>query len=59
MGPTKFTLRFTMDNAAFDDDYATEASQIIHRVARHVAEYHTGGNVADSNGNKIGSWKLR
>ena len=60
MGVT-FTMKFDMDNAAFDDgdDYATHAANMLVHVAHRVRQYKTGGTIVDVNGNKIGSWKLR
>jgi hypothetical protein len=57
--PAKFTCQFTMDNAAFDEDYGTAAQGVLEAVAEKVGSYRTGGKIRDVNGNTIGSWKIR
>ena len=58
---TKFTLSFTMDNAAFHDpdgSYGDETYRILTDVARK-ARTKTGGVILDVNGNKVGRWSIR
>jgi hypothetical protein len=63
--PAKFTCQFTTDNDAFYDDdgniadYSTLVANQIDEVSAKVRAGRTGGAVMDTNGNKIGSWKLR
>jgi len=59
--PTKFTMSFTMDNAAFHDpegSYGDECKRILEMVAIR-ARVHTGGKILDVNGNSIGYWRVR
>jgi hypothetical protein len=53
-----FTMQFDMDNAAFDDDPATEAARIIEEVASLIKEGAESGECRDINGNFIGNWRM-
>lgn len=52
----KLTLSFNMDNAAFADDPASEASDILQAVATQIREGLSDGLCVDVNGNKVGNW---
>lgn len=53
-----FTLSFTMDNAAFEDEPATESARILRDIAEKVEAGHGGGKIRDINGNSIGTWSV-
>ena len=60
-----FTLKFDMDNAAFDDDVVCEFDRVLDRLKKSFrATYNSepgsllSGNVRDTNGNTIGEWTL-
>lgn len=52
-----FTLKFSTDNAAFEDREA-ECVRILSAVARSVGSGKTGGRIMDANGNIVGEWSL-
>lgn len=52
----KLTLSFDMDNATFDDEPASEASDILLAVAAQIREGLSDGLCVDVNGNTVGSW---
>ncbi|MET3996018.1 hypothetical protein ABID65_007690 [Bradyrhizobium sp. S3.9.2] len=55
----KFKLEFTADNAAFDDQPATEIARILRKVADVVVQNgDLDGIVVDMNGNVVGSYSL-
>jgi len=57
----RFTLSFTMDNAAFHDpdgSYGDECERILMDVARK-SRTKTGGKILDVNGNTVGKWAVR
>ena len=54
-----FSLQIHMDNAAFDDEPATEAKRIINQVANRVGQGETEGKVWDINGNTVGSFAIK
>lgn len=61
-------IKFSTDGAAFQDEYADEATNDIYtrnevvRILRGIAaniEYgYDDGSIMDINGNKIGEWSL-
>ena len=54
---TGFTLRFSLDNAAFvGDPKSPEIDTILRGVADRAGDGQTGGVVYDSNGNRVGAW---
>lgn len=54
-----FTLKFTTDNAAFEDlDRDEMCAAILRSVATKILSGYESGPVMDTNGNKIGTWKL-
>lgn len=55
---TRFTLKFSMDNAAFDGDPAPELLRILARVSVAVADGETELPVLDVNGNVVGTWAI-
>ena len=51
------TVKFNMDNAAFDDEgIATEASRILHEIAKKVEAGSEGTPIKDINRNNVGEW---
>jgi hypothetical protein len=54
----KCKIEFDMDNAAFDDYPASEAGQILYKIAGKMAVGETDGPVTDINGNIIGQWAV-
>lgn len=58
---SQFRMEFKHDNAAFgesEEERASEVAEILHDVAYQVREGFIDGPIRDSNGNKVGSWKL-
>ena len=61
----KFTLEIFMENAAFDEDPASEISSALNNlkkafeVAPELLVKDNGGRIRDSNGNTVGRWKVR
>ena len=58
---TRFTLCVRMDNAAFEDD-PSELSRILRMLADRFQNFGScreDGNVADYNGNRVGSYSFR
>jgi hypothetical protein len=54
----EFTLRFDMENNAFEDCDAVEAKRILLVVADAVANGGQKGFINDINGNKVGYWEI-
>ena len=52
-------IEFDMDNAAFDDDFPREVSQVLGKIAAQFSDGAGHGPVYDSNGNRIGDWKVQ
>jgi hypothetical protein len=57
-----FELKFATDNAAFDDDEATdEIARILRNLANRIRHPHcepgSRGFIFDVNGNPIGEWR--
>lgn len=46
------------DNAAFEDEPASEIARILRKVARAVERGDELGLLVDSNGNTVGSWRV-
>lgn len=61
----KFEVEFACDNAAFDNDLASEISRILRRLADKVEEGELTvlagkyRDIKDVNGNKVGTWRLK
>ncbi|MCK5606938.1 hypothetical protein KAR91_33860 [Candidatus Pacearchaeota archaeon] len=54
-----FKLEINCDNAAFEDSgICNELKWITDRVGKRLANRETTGNIYDSNGNKVGTFKL-
>ena len=54
-----FTLEINCDNAAFEDNgIDSELKWIADRIGQRIADRENEGNVYDSNGNKVGTFKL-
>lgn len=59
----KFKLTIDMDNAAFEPEESAEVSKILTDLAEYFSELPavdltTRGNVYDTNGNRVGEWKV-
>lgn len=55
----KFVMEFNMDSAAFDDNMATEIGTILRAVAADCeVNASTGGSIRDTNGNRIGEFRI-
>lgn len=58
----RFVAEFSCDNAAFDEGMATEIGRILRDVAQRVerGDFHEGdgGAIHDSNGNRVGNWRI-
>ena len=52
-----FKIEFETTNSAFDDP-ADEIAAILALIASRLTGGETEGLIKDSNGNRIGSWKL-
>lgn len=46
------------DNAAFEEEPASELARCLRAVADAVADGDTSGSVRDINGNTVGSWAV-
>lgn len=55
---SRLKIEFYTDNAAFEDDlFTSEVVSILNRIANDIDSGNTeGGNIRDSNGNKIGEF---
>lgn len=55
-----FSLIFDTTNAAFEDGNggANECAAILRAVADSLDGGNTGGRARDTNGNKVGEWRL-
>ena len=53
----KFTLEFKMD-AGFDENPEFEIIKILSRISARLEDGQTFGNIADINGNVIGTWEI-
>jgi hypothetical protein len=52
----EFTVTLTCDNDAFADDLRGETARILRRLADSVENGYDAGNLADVNGNTVGSF---
>lgn len=58
---TTLRINIDLDRAAFDgslDDAAAETARILAIVATAIGEWCAAGELADGNGNTVGSWTL-
>ena len=53
-----FTCEIRMDNAAFDDEPATELARIVKLVATAIEQGHIAYTCYDINGNTVGHWAV-
>lgn len=51
-------IEFKTDNAAFDDNPATEASRILHEIAERIERGSKEDSIRDHNGNQIGHYEM-
>jgi len=54
----EFVVRFSVENAAFDLDRASEIAYCLGEVQRMISLGYERGKVVDSNGNVIGEFGL-
>lgn len=52
-------IKIEMDNAAFEDQPATELGRILRELAAHIEDGGEGKFLMDLNGNKVGVFMLR
>ena len=55
----RFTMTFKMDNAAFEDEPATEAARLLLQAAEAVEDGYEDGACVDINGNRVGQWEVK
>jgi len=54
------TIKVNCDNAAFEDDMRGELKRILDQVVAHVVtNQRTEANLYDTNGNKVGTVKVK
>ena len=51
-------IRINLDNAAMQDNIEYELKRIGENIASDVADGETGGNIRDSNGNRVGHFEV-
>ncbi len=57
----KLKIEIAMDNAAFGDnpsDRGAEIRQVLQSIPTRVEFGYTEGNLRDTNGNTVGTWKI-
>lgn len=54
-----FTMSILTDNAAFDDEPATEIARILQVVATRMLAGYTEGACMDINGNRVGEYGVQ
>lgn len=54
----QLTIKVNLDNAAFQDNQA-ELSEVVLRQVPHNPTSGDSGTLRDSNGNTVGSWKVK
>lgn len=62
MPAKRITVQFTTETAAFDDRPASEAARIFRDLAGKIERGDHeiyGGNLYDSNGNRVGHWVIK
>lgn len=52
-------VNFATDNAAFDDEPASEIARILRDVAGKIEAGQFENVIRDLNGNKIGNWLIK
>jgi len=54
-----FTVKFSIDNATFQEGYGGEETiRILEKIAEQVLNGSNGSKIMDINGNTIGSWSV-
>jgi hypothetical protein len=54
----EFVVKFSVTNAAFDDDRMAAVAEVLSKVQAAVRQGREHGLLFDSNGNRIGSFGL-
>lgn len=54
----RFRLNVESENAAMVDDAAGEVARMLREVATRVEDGAEAGALLDSNGNRVGGWRL-
>ena len=54
----ELVIRINLDNAAFHENMESELKRIGENMASDVADGETGGNIRDSNGNRVGHFEV-
>lgn len=54
----KATIQIQMDNAAFDDEPATELARILRKLAEKIEQGSDRENLRDHNGNRVGEFLI-
>lgn len=57
-----FTVKFSCDNAAFDEGREAEISRILHVIASRIESHGLSGyyeTIRDANGNDIGRYAIK
>ena len=54
----RFACKIEMDNAAFDDELASELAQILLRIPPRICSGDSAGDLHDINGNTVGQWAV-
>lgn len=54
----ELVIRINLDNAAFHEDMESELKRIGENIASDVADGENGGNIRDSNGNRVGYFEV-
>lgn len=54
----KMKIEIGMDNAAFEDNTESELQAIFNKIALQAGLGISSGACVDSNGNKVGRWKI-
>jgi hypothetical protein len=54
----KLTLTINLDNAAFEDNPATEIWSVCNQMHDAIRREETEGKLRDTNGNTVGAWRI-
>lgn len=52
-------LTVDMDNAAFEQYPEVELASVLHKAVKAIEEGNQFGALLDTNGNAVGSWRIR